>query len=300
MSTREDFNSIGGRLAFAIKEIGKMTSFAVSQATGISESTISRIIKNKTKPNYSTLRAIGIKVGVSPNWLMHGGDDTIEVPENFVNFVERSPEYMDELHGRIKKLEQENKKLSRASKKQSNAEPITPRHLGEGHELELIKREDLTEFRQLGEDRYIVICPLVRTEAFRAYPDIFEDPDFLSQLQKHAIAVDDLQFGEYMSFEAPIEHHGSSSEDFIGEGWIVTGKKVEKSTLKRGISFRKYPTYIVVVKRGILLLHVVDYDRDEQSIRFSGPENEHYPNSLIPFDHILELYSTIAVTDPRR
>lgn len=166
--------------------------------------------------------------------------------------------------------------------------------------IELIKSQNLVDFRHLGEDRYLIICPLVRTEAFRAYPDNFEDIDFISQLQKHAVAVDDLQFGEYMSFEAPIEHHGGSLEDFIGEGWIVTGKKIEKSTWRRGISFRKFPTYIVVVRHGILLLHVTDYDRDEQAIRFSGPENEHYPNELIPFDDILELYSVVAATDLRK
>lgn len=85
-------DTIGSRIKYLIDNKG-ITAYEVSHATGISESTISRITHKSSKPNIKNCKLLADYFGVSKEWILVGGDDKLKefrVPESHKNSYETS------------------------------------------------------------------------------------------------------------------------------------------------------------------------------------------------------------------
>jgi transcriptional regulator with XRE-family HTH domain len=66
--------SIGLRLKQLLDSKG-LTAYMLADATGISQSTLSRILNKDSKPNASTLKVISDYFGIEPTWLLVGDNN---------------------------------------------------------------------------------------------------------------------------------------------------------------------------------------------------------------------------------
>lgn len=67
--------SIGERVK-GLMDKRNFTAYYVSKQTGISEGTLSRILKNNSKPNIKNTESLASFFNVTSEWIMNGGDDS--------------------------------------------------------------------------------------------------------------------------------------------------------------------------------------------------------------------------------
>lgn len=72
----EIMNTIGSRVKYLIENRG-ITAYEVSHATGISESTISRITHKSSKPNIKNCKLLADYFGVSKEWILVGSNENL-------------------------------------------------------------------------------------------------------------------------------------------------------------------------------------------------------------------------------
>lgn len=56
----------------------KITIYGVSERTGISQSSLGRIIKEDATPNNKNRKKIALLFGISENWLVYGEEDSVK------------------------------------------------------------------------------------------------------------------------------------------------------------------------------------------------------------------------------
>lgn len=101
--------------------------------------------------------------------------------------------------------------------------------------LSHIQTVDSSEFYQLGDDRYMVICPLVDGHDRAPYSTKLNDPDYINDLPHHAVVFDRLRLGVYRSFAFIDDQPNLMTTTFAENanlGCIVTGRRVEKKLWK--------------------------------------------------------------------
>lgn len=75
-------NSIGKRLEYLIEKKG-ITAYELSSSTGISQSTLSRIIHKGSKPNLKNSEALAKYFQITKEWLINGSSEDNFEPNHF-------------------------------------------------------------------------------------------------------------------------------------------------------------------------------------------------------------------------
>jgi transcriptional regulator with XRE-family HTH domain len=74
-------NSIGKRLEYLIEKKG-ITAYELSSSTGISQSTLSRIIHKGSKPNLKNSDILAKYFQIKKEWLINGSSDNNDISES--------------------------------------------------------------------------------------------------------------------------------------------------------------------------------------------------------------------------
>ncbi|WP_254563179.1 hypothetical protein [Dyadobacter diqingensis] len=181
------------------------------------------------------------------------------------------------------------------AKLESNAVEIP---FPEEHEMEIIKREDGTEFRYLGDEHYLMVTPLVSDYAYGGYVSGWSDATYVDDLPRHAIVVEKLHFGVYRSFEVKGDSMDDDSREAISEGYIVTGRRIDQKHWKNKLHIHKYKDYVIHEYDGLIIKRIVAHDVDNGVITYESlnPNKELYPRTEISLSKVRELYNIVAVT----
>jgi len=168
-------------------------------------------------------------------------------------------------------------------------------------ELEIIKREDGTEFRRLSEDNYLMITPLVTQYAYGGYTRGWSDPEFIDELPRHAIVVDKLHFGIYRSFQVKGNSMDNGLKGSIAEGYVVTGRRIEQKYWKSKLHLHKYEDFVIVEEDGICVKRIIEHKVEEGIIVCASlnEDKEHFANFEINLENVKELYNIISVTEKK-
>ncbi len=161
--------------------------------------------------------------------------------------------------------------------------------------LDLIKETSDTQFRDIGQGRFLIVSPLVEYKEGHGYIKNILDKEYISNLRRHAVVVDNLYFGVYRSFEI-LE---TVKDEIIDElsytkKSIVTGDRIQKVG---GREMEFISDCVIVKKDGIAFVTFEDQSLSQELLFFreikKGSGNE---RKQIQFSEILEIYSVRIVT----
>ncbi|MBO9613387.1 MAG: helix-turn-helix domain-containing protein [Dyadobacter sp.] len=174
---------------------------------------------------------------------------------------------------------------------ESNAEPInipdTP--------LEVIKRQDGTEFLDIGEGRFLMVTPLVEQKAYAGYVSGWADTEFVEELPKHAVVVNKLHFGTYRTFRVQGDSMDNGTRESIAEGDLVTARKLHKKYWLSKLHLHKRSKWVIVKYDGIITKEIVDHDVDNGILHYRSL-NPAYPDDFVHLDEVQELYYIVINT----
>ena len=168
-------------------------------------------------------------------------------------------------------------------------------------DLEIIKREDGTEFRRLSDENYLMITPLITEYAYGGYTEGWSQPEYIHDLPRHAIVVDKLHFGIYRSFQVKGDSMNNGLLGSIADGYIVTGRRVEQKYWKSKLHIHKYKDFVIVGQEGINVKRIIEHKVEEGIIVCASlnEDKKQYPNFEINLSQVKELYNIISVTEKK-
>jgi len=181
----------------------------------------------------------------------------------------------------------------------SNPMLALPEHSKE-NELELIKTEDHTEFRRLGEDKYLVVSPLINHYSYDAYISGCLDPLYIDEMPKHAVVMNELSLGIYRSIEVRGDSMDNGLKGCYSDGDILTGRKILQRHWRNKLHLHKYKFYMFVTFDGIFIKEVLEHDIENGNIlcHSLNPDKESYPDFELNLSEVKEMYYIKAVTEP--
>lgn len=165
--------------------------------------------------------------------------------------------------------------------------------------LEIIKRMDGTEFRDLGEGRFLMITPLIEQKAYGGYISGWADPVYIDELPKHAIVVEKLHFGVYRSFEVRGDSMNNGLLGSYPDGAIVTGRQLDRSKYMRSkLHLHDFQDFVIVQEEGIQIKRIVKHDVDNGIITCSSlnPDKDTYPDFELHLKDVRELFNVVTTT----
>jgi phage repressor protein C with HTH and peptisase S24 domain len=176
----------------------------------------------------------------------------------------------------------------------SNASQIAAHD--EPTELELIRKIDQTEFRYLDEERYMIICPLVSQYAYAGYVSGYADPEYIEELPRHSIIVNELRLGSYRSFEVKGDSMDNGLKGCYAAGDVVTAKLLQKKYWGSPLHLHRYKRFVIISDEGIVIKEVVKHDV-EKGILTLHSLNEMYDDYEVNLKDVQQIFYVIANTE---
>ncbi|MCE7038972.1 helix-turn-helix transcriptional regulator [Dyadobacter sp. CY312] len=162
--------------------------------------------------------------------------------------------------------------------------------------LKIIRSEELTEIRDLGQGRTLLVTPFISHEANQAYIQGLNDPEFLNSLPRHAVSMHSISFDVYRSFEMnldPYTKDGNSPVDLVMEqGTIFTGRRIQQIS-RRHLEFNQL--YVLVLVERIVIARAKKYDAANHIMEYRTLETDSEVYQ-IDLQKTLEIFVVVATT----
>lgn len=157
------------------------------------------------------------------------------------------------------------------------------------------------QFIELGNDHYLMLTPLVHEYAYGGYQSGFADPEYISDLPKHAIVVDGIHRGTYRTFVMRGDSMDNDRADAIRAGDKVTGRLLLPTHWGSRLHTHKFREWIIHTRNGILVKEIAAHNTQQGTLTLTSknPDKDLYPDITIPLSDVLEIYNIIEVSKPR-
>ena len=252
--------SIGKRLQECLNKNG-LTAYELSNNTGISKATLSRILNTDSKPNIKNTKILSEYFQVSRKWLLTGDiENWREVEKDTDNFT-----------------------------------------VGDAFELEYIENNNANSFINLENGQYLMTMPLAEYDIQAGLLDIYQDIEQLKGLGKHSIIVDKPAKGRYIAFRVKGDSMDNGKTNGITEKSIVTSRELQRHLWKDKIRFKDFPIWVIYTtqSRMPLLKQIISHDVESGTIKChslnDGPE---YTDFELSLNDIQALFYVIDVNRP--
>ncbi|MCF0060143.1 hypothetical protein MUK70_12900 [Dyadobacter chenwenxiniae] len=180
-----------------------------------------------------------------------------------------------------------------------NADEYVTESKNSGLYLEKIKTSESTVFQHLGDERYLIIMPLINRYNHENYHGFWINASVLDSFPKHAIAIDTIHFGIYRSFEVPDQTMEDETRDSLVMGDIVIARRIERK-FQEMWHFPLGHIYVIHFVNGICIRRIESIDHDNQSIRCKAlnPAENNVP-AEIQLSTVREIFKVEYVTQKR-
>lgn len=219
--------SVGNRLK-EVLDNKDITPYKLHKGTGISQSTIGGILKDKHEPNRSTIVTISNFLKVNPDWLLE----------------EKGEKYIDI---EVKNFE-------------TNTSLLTVNE----PEEQLTNKNGNVFVPQKG-GKFKIYVKKVPVKAFGSYISESNDPEFFNELEQVSFTVDHLGRGNYICFEVQGESMNGGGLYDAPEGAELLCRELGRQHWKDGFRDSVYG-WVIVHKDTVLYKDIIDFNLETGDI----------------------------------
>lgn len=153
-------------------------------------------------------------------------------------------------------------------------------------------------FYELSPGRYLMKTKLVTQRAKAGYLLGYGDPEYIDELPSHTITVNEVHKGKYRSFEVEGDSMDDDSKRSIADGYIVTGRLIEKDLWQYKLHIHKWNYFVFVTKtEGIIIKEVIKHNVEEGVVTLHSlnPDKEKYPDFELKLSDVNEIYNIVDI-----
>lgn len=155
----------------------------------------------------------------------------------------------------------------------------------------------------LGNGKYMMIVPLVQEFAYAGYLAGWKDPEYIDELPKHTLIVDQQPHSEYKSFEVIGDsmRNPDNIEESILDGSIATGRFLDRHHWTSKFHTHRWKDFVIVHKNGILIKRIKSHNvlTGDVVLESLNPDKVTYPDKQINLNDVFQIFNIINVSKAR-
>lgn len=154
-------------------------------------------------------------------------------------------------------------------------------------------------FIELPNGQFLMIMPVVGVEVQAGFLDRYTDVDYLTDMPKHSIIVNEVHRGNYVAFVTRGESMDNGLSNAFQPGDIVSTRELQKIHWKDKIRFNDFPYWVIYTTQSKqpLLKQIIDHDVDNCKITcHSLNEAPEYSDFELSMNDIKALFYVIDVS----
>lgn len=168
-------------------------------------------------------------------------------------------------------------------------------------------KEDKQEGRyiELGNDRYLMVVPLIPIRASAGYRENFQDENYVdTNFEKHYFPVTGKYRGNYFAFvvDGDSMDNGVAGEA-IRDGSTVTARDIQRHHWRNKFHIKEFPDYVIVHRDVILVKRIIEHDTEKGTITCHSlnPDKTKYgyADFVLNLDECLQILNIVNVTESR-
>lgn len=156
------------------------------------------------------------------------------------------------------------------------------------------------EFIPLSNGQLLMGVPHVNEYVYGGYLTGFKDQEFIEEMPKHYIPVNQRHRGRYLSFTMRGESMRDGTEKSISPGDIITGREIQKKYWSSRFHTKDYPEFIIhTAAEGLVVKQITEHNTTEGWITLHS-YNPEYADYKVMLDDCVEIFNVIEVSKKNR
>lgn len=244
-----------------------ITAYMLAEYTGISQSTLSRILNKNSKPNASTLKLLSEYFNVIPVYFL--SDDAEDVG-NITMVNEPTASYTKKIKSDVDVAEIDD-------------------------EVEEFVNKNGIKFFEYPDGTTKIEVLKVPFDAYASYLEAYNDEEKLhTEFSKATFTVDKVAKGNYMAFNTKNDSMNGGGIDDTPDKAEVLARELGKHLWQNGFHKNKYG-FILMTKSAIFHKDITEYNKDTGMLRLSS-RNPSVDDFEISINDVYRIFNVIKRT----
>lgn len=169
----------------------------------------------------------------------------------------------------------------------------------EPFELEYTENKNGNDFMKLENGQYLMTMPLAEFNVQAGLLDHYQDIDYIKEMAKHSIIVDDTAKGRYMAFRVKGDSMDDGTSNAISPNSIVATRELQRQHWTSKLRFKDFKYWIIYTTESKmpLLKEITDHDTTTGIITcHSLNDSPEYNDFQLSLNDVQALFYVINVT----
>lgn len=170
--------------------------------------------------------------------------------------------------------------------------------VNDAFEMEYVENNNSNSFIKLENGQYLMTMPLAEHNIQAGFLDNYQNIDYLQDLSKHSIIVDNPARGRYVAFRVKGDSMDSGKPDAILNNYIVATRELQRQHWKDKIRIKDFPYWVIYTTQATypLLKEIVEHDTEKGTIKcHSLNDSPEYVDFEISMNDIKALFYVIDI-----
>lgn len=162
-----------------------------------------------------------------------------------------------------------------------------------------IENNNGNQFIKLPNGQFLMIMPTVGVEAQAGFLDNYGDVEFLAEMPKHSIIVNEVHKGHYISFIVDGDSMDNGKWDAIKKDYVVATRELQRSNWNDKLRFNKFQFWIIYTTKSKkpLLKQIINHDTETATIIcHSLNESPEYSDFELSLNDVNKLFYVVDIS----
>lgn len=167
------------------------------------------------------------------------------------------------------------------------------------YKMDFFENNNANSFMKLENGQYLMTMPLAEFSIQAGLLDHYQDIEYIKEMAKHSIIVDEPARGRYMAFRVKGDSMDNGTSDAILHDSVVSTRELQRQHWTNKIRYNDFPYWVIYTteSRYPLLKQIIDHDVERGIIKChslnDGPE---FPDFDLSLDTVQALFYVIDVS----